>query len=172
GDALRIGEEDTYVHGLNTYQITYTQRDVTRHYTDTDKDEFYWDVLGVECRVPIQQASVRLTVAPELKEAIKTVLQCYISVSGSTERFQAEEAEGAYLLTARDVSPYNGVTVALGFTPGTFAAYQMSTAEQLFRWWVMLTIITTVIGIGVIIWLAVRAHRLTYRSAELGTIVP
>jgi hypothetical protein len=35
---IRIAGEE-YVHGKNTYVITFTQRDVTRYYSDTDKDE-------------------------------------------------------------------------------------------------------------------------------------
>lgn len=38
GDELRIGNTDVYVSGLKTYVITYTQRNVTKYYADTNKD--------------------------------------------------------------------------------------------------------------------------------------
>ncbi len=39
--------DDSFVHGATTYVITYTQRDTIRTtFTDTDVDEFYWDVNG------------------------------------------------------------------------------------------------------------------------------
>lgn len=170
GDALRIGDADTYVHGLNTYKITYTQRDVTKQYADTNKDEFYWDAIGVEWRVPIERASVRLTVAPELRP--ETNLQCYIGALGSTERCQANEADGVYTLSAENIGNYSGITVALGFTPGTFAPYQMSLFEQLVRLWFGLLVITSLLGFIVIFWLSIKAYSFKYRESEIGTIVP
>ena len=172
GDALRIGDADTYVHGLNTYVITYTQRDVTKHYSDTAKDEFYWDVIGVEWRVPIAQARVQLRIAPELRDAIKTDLQCYVGRAQSTDKCQASEVDGVYTVTAQNIAKYSGITIALGFDSGTFAGYQMSLFEKLLFVWIGLLIVTTFIGFIVIIWLVMKAHALKYRDSELGTIVP
>lgn len=76
GDTLRIGDSDKYVSGVKTYVITYTQRDTTAHYEDTAKDEFYWNAIGTDWRVPIQDATVELRVAPALRESIHTELQC------------------------------------------------------------------------------------------------
>lgn len=172
GDALRIGDKETYAHGLKTYRITYTQRDVTRHYKDTGKDEFYWDVIGIEWRVPIEQATVNLAVAPELRDDVQTDLQCYTGTYRSTDRCQVNGGEGNYRVEARDIGNRSGITVAIGFKKGTFAEYEKSLVERLVEYWLALTAVTTVIGIGVIIWLAVKAHRMKYRESELGTIVP
>ncbi len=173
GDALRIGDKDEYVHGLNTYQIIYTQRDVTRHYEDTGKDEFYWDAIGTEWRVLIERASVWLTIAPELQDAVETDLQCYAGSEGSTETCEAEEtATGVYRLSVQDSGQSRGVTIALGFSEGTFAEYEPSLLEKLFGVWIVVTAITSVIAIAVIAWMSIRAHRLTYRDSEVGTIVP
>ena len=43
---MQIGSADSYVHGATTYVISYTQRDTIRHFSDTNDDEFYWDVNG------------------------------------------------------------------------------------------------------------------------------
>lgn len=172
GDALRIGEEDTYVHGLNTYQITYTQRDVTRHYEDTGKDEFYWDAIGLDWRVPIEQASVKLTLAPELWDAVQTDLQCYEGEAGSTDACEVDADSGVYTLAVQNIGRYSGVTIALGFAPGTFAEYQPSLIERLFFGWLILATITAIPAIIVIIWLSIRSHRWTYRDSEMGTIIP
>lgn len=172
GDTLRIGDKNTYVHGLTTYKITFTQRDVTRYYEDTGKDEFYWDVIGTEWRVPIEQASVRLVIAPELRDTITTDLQCYVGVTTSTDRCQATEDEGVYSLGVGNIGQRSGVTTALGFTAGTFAEYQPSLLERLFFAWIVLTVVTTVIGVAAMIWASIKAYRWTYRDAELGTIIP
>ena len=65
--------------------INYTQRDVTRYYADTDRDEWYWDVIGVDWRVPTAMARLRLSISPEIANAIVGSPQCYHRVwSGST----------------------------------------------------------------------------------------
>lgn len=73
---IRIAGEE-YVHGKNTYIITFTQKGVTRYYSDTDKDEFYWDAIGVDSQVPISNAIVRLHIDEGLNDAIRTPLFCY-----------------------------------------------------------------------------------------------
>ena len=48
--------------GEKTYIIKFTQHDVTKNYSNTGRDEFYWDVIGDEWRVPMEnvQISVKL----------------------------------------------------------------------------------------------------------------
>jgi len=128
GDSLMIGDANRYVRGQQTYVIEYTQRDVTHYYQDVNKDEFYWDVIGTEWRVPISEASfsLRLKDLPEtrLGEAF-----CYYGPAGDTHECQIE-ADGD-LIQARltGLNRYEGVTVAVGFKPGTFAAYERSVGE-------------------------------------------
>lgn len=172
GDTLRIGDKDRYVYGPQTYKITYTQRDITKHYEDTAKDEFYWDVIGGDWRVPIQQASVRLELAPEIRSAVQTDAQCYSGRFGSTDRCQIEGSDGVYVVEAQNIGNRAGITVAIGFASETFASYQEGLAQRLFKLWVMSLILTTFVGVFVIVWLSMRAQRFKYRTNELGTIVP
>ena len=172
GDALRIGEENVYVFGPKTYRITYSQRDVTKYYADTGYDEFYWDAIGTDWRVPIERATVRLTVAPEIQAAVTSNANCYTGLAGSTALCDINKEEGVYVAESENLGRSQGVTVALGLKAGTFSGYEMSLAEKLFRLWAMVTLITTIIGILVIIWIMVKAHRWKYRTAEIGTIVP
>lgn len=172
GDALRIGEKGKYVYGPQTYKITYTQRDVTRHYADTAKDEFYWDVIGVDWRVPIARATVRLSVAPEIQEAVQTDLNCYAGAEGSNENCLVSTSGGEYTMTVMDTGRRKGVTVALGFAAETFSEYQKSVWERLFDVWLKVLIVSTFIGFGVVIWAAVKAHQWKFRDDELGTVVP
>ncbi|MEO6116835.1 MAG: DUF2207 domain-containing protein, partial [Pseudolysinimonas sp.] len=46
-----------YVHGKQTYVITYTQQDVTKYFADTNDDEFYWDVNGTGWEQPFGEVS-------------------------------------------------------------------------------------------------------------------
>ena len=107
GNKLRISDKDVYVEGQHTYVITYTQRDVTRHYSDTKRDEFYWDVIGHEWRVPISTATVRVKIDDSLLSARQNNTMCYrancagalstLTAGPATcpERHSIEQAAGA-----------------------------------------------------------------------------
>ncbi len=183
GDALRIGDKNNYVYGSQTYVITYTQRDVTWYYADTNKDEFYWDVIGTEWRVPIEQASVGLTLDGSLVDK-HTQPYCYKGVNGATEQcavtegpkgrhggMTAEEPK-TYAVVLQGIGNGSGVTIALGFEKGTFASYQQSWFERLVSFWVLLQAGMFVIVLGIIRWIFARWNRLTSRKKEIGTIAP
>lgn len=113
---IRIAGEE-YVHGENTYVITFTQRDVTRYYADTDKDEFYWDALGVDSLVPVSNAIVRLHIDESLKSNLRTELYCYAGPEGQNNIPCNVEN---FTITAQNLPPHNGITIAIGFEKGTF----------------------------------------------------
>lgn len=139
--------DDSYVRGAQTYQISYTMSDVVLRYPDTDADEFYWDTVGTEHAQPF--GTVRATVHI-LGEARLGILPdrafCYTGAAESTETCDIEPvvsgappepvaawavghgitgaADGrvAFAAADDDVGPDENVTVAIGFTAGTFAA--------------------------------------------------
>lgn len=183
GSNLRIGDADTYVHGTQTYVISYTMRDVTKYYSDTAKDEFYWDVIGTDWLVPIRQASVRLTLDSTIFSR-SGATHCYVGVSGSTEtceliqestgRQQApgEPSSLTYTIAVSDIGDGKGVTVAVGFMSGTFAGYKQSLLELLFVFWALAQFVISPIAIVVMIWFFVKFMQRVERKKELGTIVP
>jgi hypothetical protein len=81
---LQIGSADTYVHGATTYVISYTQRDTVRHFSDTDDDEFYWDVNGTGWGQPFGTVSATVTVAPGIATALNGHTACYQGPDQST----------------------------------------------------------------------------------------
>lgn len=170
GNAMRIGDADTYVHGLNTYKITYTQRDVTRLYGDTNRDEFYWDIIGTEWRVPIQQATIQLEIDSSLVASRQGDAQCYMGVSGSTERCTVTPTGTRYNTTVANIGNGGGVTMALGFTPHTFAQYQKSFVEKAVDVLGMIQAAATAVVAAVIGFVIVRYNRLVNRSRELEPI--
>lgn len=182
GDTLRIGNASVYVHGEQTYVITYTQRDVTRYYSDTGKDEFYWDVIGIDWRVPINNATIGLTVDGSLVGA-HVAPYCYFGASGASEQCtmmlasKTQNTAGAtepytYSTVVQGIGNGRGVTVALGFEKGTFAAYEQSWFERLVALWAILQVGMFVISLGLIGWIFARWNRLTSRKTEVGTIAP
>lgn len=171
-DNLRIGDADKYVHGTQTYVIEYTMRDVTRYFEDTGRDEFYWDVIGGDWQVPITNASVNLTLEPDVLAARTGDAVCYRGTYKSTDSCLLSETASGYTLTAENLATGEGMTVAIGFNRSTFGVYQPSLFEKLFDWWVILQTILLPVGLGIGIWLAVKFSRLVNRRKEFGTIVP
>ena len=113
------------MHGKQTYVITYTQQDVTKYFTDTDDDEFYWDVNGTGWEQPFGEVSARLHLDSTLAGALTGDNACYVGDLGSTDRCtitSATEAGGTVITAGHaNLGPQQNVTMAVGFTAGTFA---------------------------------------------------
>ncbi len=152
---IRIGDANTYVHGSQTYVITFTQQDVTRFYADTNRDEFYWDVIGTDWKVPIDGAQIRLTVDGALVSSLSGDSACYRGGYGSSTDCQIAEGNGVYSATVTGLQAHEGVTFAVGFKKGTFAAYQRSLFEKMSMIWGIVQgviVVAAFISVPVIIW--------------------
>ncbi|QHN42535.1 DUF2207 domain-containing protein [Candidatus Mycosynbacter amalyticus] len=168
---VRIGDKNTYVHGSQTYVLTYAQRDVTRYYADTKMDEFYWDLNGVDWKVPIQRFTAEVTMTPEARTYYEQYA-CYQGGAGSSAGCQITQEGAMFRVAASSMAPGDNVTVALGFRPGAFATYQPSLWERLVGVWIGLLAVTGLASVGLIVWLSVRWSRLKNRVRDIGTIVP
>lgn len=171
-NAIRIGDADKYVHGEQTYVITYTQRDVTRFYEDTASDEFYWDVIGLDWQVPIDRAMVDIKIDDNLKSALTGKKACYWGVDGSRDRCNLEKTDNGYKTTVENLSKKSGVTVAIGFQPGTFQPYVQSLQEKLYEIWVAVNTCSIFVAIIIIAWVMTKYSAVTRRKKDWGTIVP
>src|SRR5690606_32242738 len=77
-DILELTIRDSqYVHGAQTYVITYTQRDVTRYFDDTGVDEFYWDTNGTGWAQPFGTITARVHLTPQLSTALTGDISAY-----------------------------------------------------------------------------------------------
>ncbi|MGC0368348.1 DUF2207 family protein [Microbacterium sp. SLBN-111] len=118
--------DDSYVHGIQTYVISYTQRDTIRSFADTDADEFYRDVNGTEWEQPFGRVSVELTVDRALADTtLEGAASCYRGAQNSTDRCDIARQVGtggevAYTAASYDLGPGENVTISVGFTRGTF----------------------------------------------------
>jgi len=122
---LKIGSADSYVHGRQTYVITYTQRYVVRPFADTHDDEFYWDVNGTAWAQPFGRVSARLHLDSGLTSALTGDASCYAGEEGSTTRCDISStpaADGSVISVSQSsLAPHQNVTMAVGFASGTFA---------------------------------------------------
>jgi uncharacterized membrane protein YgcG len=114
-----------YVHGAQTYVISYTQQDVTDYFADTGDDEFYWDVNGTGWPQPFGEVSAKVTLSPELGSALNGKTACYYGYQGSTQTCQivtaGTGATSSFSASVTKLAAYENLTVSIGFTKGTFA---------------------------------------------------
>lgn len=111
---------DEFVRGAQTYVISYTQQNVVRSFDDTASDEFYWDVNGTGWQQPFGRVSATVTLAPDVAAALTGNTACYVGAFGENEFCTIEDAGGTFTAAATELSPFETLTVAIGFAPGTF----------------------------------------------------
>jgi uncharacterized membrane protein YgcG len=161
-----------FVQGSQTYILTYTQRDVTKYYADSQAVEFYWDINGIDWRVPIQLLETQLTIDEQLVQHLNGNRACYEGIYGVTDRCELAQSGNTFSNVATNLQPGENVTVAIGFEPGTFAPYKMTLTETILFWWGIAQLVTGVVAIGLVAWIGVRYSRMSGRDNELGPIAP
>ncbi|MFG6503138.1 DUF2207 domain-containing protein [Microbacterium sp. P05] len=117
--------DDSYVRGVQTYVISYTQRDSIRAYADTGADEFYRDINGTGWQQPFGEVSATIVVDPSLTDALTGDVSCYQGAEGSTDTCTVDERGGPgearmFYPEAYDLAAEENVSVAIGFEAGTF----------------------------------------------------
>ncbi len=169
---VRIGDADRYVHGAQTYIITYTQRDVTNYFSDTNDDEFYWDTNGTQWRVPIQRLAVTVHLDSVLTSSLSGHSACYIGESGSNTQCQLTRDGSAFFASGENLAPGQNITLAIGFKPATFQPYQQTTWEKLFPYVLAGWIVLWLVGFGLIIYVSMKYFSVVNRKKELTVIPP
>lgn len=115
---------DDFVHGEQTYVIAYHQRNVTFDPDDLPVQEFYWDVNGTGWAQPFGVVRGELRLEADLVDAFTGDAACYRGYEGSStpcESLQVDRAAEAVLVArAAALGPYENLTIAIGFEPGTF----------------------------------------------------
>ncbi|MFZ1242708.1 MAG: DUF2207 domain-containing protein [Candidatus Saccharimonas sp.] len=176
GEVVRIGDAHQYVHGEKTYIISYSQRDVTKFYANTSRDEFYWDTNGTDWRVPIDSLSVTLSIDDALKENLVGNVYCYKGAYQSNESCDITKTSNQIATTVSSLSAGENVTLAIGFNEGTFAPYKMSDFEKFIEFmkpiWAIAAVVSSFIGMIITIAMSIKWYRTSRRKKELGTIIP
>ncbi|MCD7100677.1 DUF2207 domain-containing protein [Pseudoclavibacter sp. 13-3] len=122
---VSLGTDD-FVHGRQTYVLSYTMQNTVRHFTDTGTDEFYWDVNGESWQQPFAVVSATVTVDSSLVPALNGQSACYQGAHGSTAQchiVRADDSDTSARFTAQSdggLAPAQTMTVAVGFAPQTF----------------------------------------------------
>lgn len=150
---LRIGNADTYVHGLNTYVITYNQRDVTKFFSNTNDDEFYWDTNGTGWLQPFDKLTVRLHIGSNLENNLTGNQSCYYGLSGSNKQCDINKDKNVFTASATGLSAGENLTIAVGFSPHTFSEYTKTLYDYIQQYVCIVSMIFSVIILAVILFL-------------------
>ena len=162
---MKLGEEGTYVHGKQTYVVTYTQKNVTQYFSNTDADEFYWDTNGTDWPQPFGVLTARVHVPADLAAELTGGVACYRGTFGGTGTCaidQSDEDGGVvFTMTEQSISPYENVTFSIGFEAGTFAERDDSYFAAGFP--AVMQVISVIASVLALIWAAVlRATKLAH----------
>ena len=115
---------DDFVHGEQTYVISYRQHNVTFAPDDAAIDEFYWDVNGTGWAQPFGRVRAELRMSADVAEAFTGDVACYRGWTGSGTPCESlsvgESLPPVVVAEASALGPYENLTIAVGFTPGTF----------------------------------------------------
>ena len=128
---LRIGDAGTYVHGEQTYVISYSLQNVTN--IQAQQDEFYWDINGDLWSQTLDSVTARVHLNNNIaQQFIPSKLICFTGAHGSTRQdctiTYDEDMTGGVVVessSTRRLAAGETLTVALGFNKDTFAAYQI-----------------------------------------------
>jgi len=109
---IKIGDGDVTISGEHVYEISYRAIGVLRSFREFD--ELNWNVTGNDWGVPIKQVSAQVSVPEQVLQSA-----CYQGLRGSRSACgNVEESEGKVIFAANNLSPGEGLTVAVGFEPG------------------------------------------------------
>ena len=111
---ILIGLEDspeTHVTGEQTYEISYTL--VGSLVVLDDHDEFYWNFVGTDWDVPMENVTVEVT-APEIIE-----VSCYVGSSGASPCLDYGHSDGVVRIDQGPLPSGQGLTVAVSMPKET-----------------------------------------------------
>ncbi|TFC25988.1 DUF2207 domain-containing protein [Cryobacterium sp. TMT2-18-3] len=122
---------DGSVHGAQTYVITYEQVDVTLDPEDASIQEFYREVNGTGWAQSFGAVSATLTVDSVVAPRLTGDAACHQGTGDSSEPCASltTDAVGEAVtidVTAGALGPAEGLTLAVGFEPGTFVPRDQS----------------------------------------------
>jgi uncharacterized membrane protein YgcG len=152
-----------FVHGSQTYVVTYTQRDVILTPSDGGgNQEFYWDVNGTGWAQSFDSVVAVVRVPAGIADALTGSAACYQGPAGATAECSSLESATRddfteFTATADAVAPGENLTVAIEFIPGTFVQNETDFFASPFAMWLLV-----VSGLGaalVIATLIVRGTR-------------
>lgn len=172
---LQIGDPDVYVHGQQTYLITYTVRGVAND--EQNDSNLFWNVNGDQWPQTFGPVTARLHIPKNLVNAVQTNnVACFTGRAGATQTdctsSLTPDGDGLLLSvrTLRALNGYETLSFKVGLTQSAFHAYQMSAS---YLWSLIILGFVLVAPTPLAAWWVWRRWRVSGRDAKgKGVIVP
>ncbi len=162
-DIVSAVPEGSFTRGVQTYVITYTQRDVVDFFANTNAQEFFWNVNGTDWAQPFGAVSATLRLDNGLADALLPGrVFCYQGYVGSTDACPITSDGDTITTEPVPLLPYQNVSIALGFTDGTFELFDNSVLAS---WWGWLLILSALLAVGTMI-VAIVLRATVHRDAR------
>lgn len=115
--AIKVGDEDQEIEGVQTYELGYTITGlVNPMVAASGQDEIFWNVIGSQWEIPLNDVSVTLT-----GPAAVDRYTCFVGKVGSTQTCESATPDGdSVTFTAPTVTKGTGLTVVAAWPGGTF----------------------------------------------------
>jgi uncharacterized membrane protein YgcG len=111
-DRIRIGDPDRTITGEHTYDITYRVRGALNGFED--HDELYWNAIGDQWSVTIQEPTATVEAPAEITRAT-----CFQGPFGSSLPCDSQRVDGSSaLFTQAQLFPFSGLTVVVAIPKG------------------------------------------------------
>lgn len=166
---------DEYAQGLTTYVIEYEMRDVVLatvpapESTRSSVDEFYWNLLPLSSTQPIERFRADIRFDSAMSAALTGSNRCYAGEAESRDECELEGpvADGdvaTFQVESGARAAGDGVTVAIGFEPGTVTQPPARTPDPVGD---IVPIVAAVAGLAISVgsWVAVSAFARRKRTA-------
>ena len=119
---IYIGEPDVLVSDPRTYVINYRLLRGVRFFEE--HDELYWNAVGREWEVPIEQATCTVTLPSDVPSPEVLRAASYTGFYGSTStdaRYDTPDRRTARFWMTRPLDPGEGMTIVVGWPKGIVA---------------------------------------------------
>ncbi|MCW3159302.1 DUF2207 domain-containing protein [Micropruina sonneratiae] len=125
---VRIGNENTYFTGTQSYVVTYTIRGlIAPNQTTSGLDEFNWNVIGNGWEIPISNITATVTGPVDVTQSA-----CFID-GDTSNPCQADQRGDTVTFTQSRLSDHTYLQIVAGFPAGTFVGAEARLEK---RFWI------------------------------------
>lgn len=172
GEFIRVSTgTDDYLHGTQTYEITYQLRDVVRDFDE--HQELFWDINGTSWRQPFGSVSATVHLDNDVADNFTGTVTCYEGPAGSRDMcdYQVEDSQAVFTST-RPFSARENLSIVMEFEPGTFEPYAEGTGGTVRAVIAALSAVLSIAGIITAVHLKLRARNHPGRGVIVRQYLP
>ncbi len=116
---IKIGDANKLLSGQKVYVVSYTIRRAINYFSD--HDELYWNFTGDEWEIPIEKATLKVTLPAEAINNLQ--FKCYQGAYGTNAECSASADGNIISYAANGVMPSSeGMTIVTGWPKGITVA--------------------------------------------------